>query len=126
MSAVLVSAPPRAAALGGAFPQLDGIPVSLILDQSGMIRECEGDTVALFGYGHRELIARHVSELLPRLGYEELMHDGRLNSRLRYLCHIGLPFQIKCRGNVQCRGLLSLVDLGNPGELRVRLRVTRV
>jgi len=97
----------------------------LTLDEAGAVTDCDGPVEELFGYAPRDLIFRHVSLLVPRLLYMELMPGGQLNSRLRYLCHIGLPFLVRPREGKEFLGALSLTDLGNPAGQRVRLSIRR-
>lgn len=97
----------------------------LTLDEAGAVVDCDGPVEELFGYAPRDLIFRHVSLLLPRLLYMELMPGGQINSRLHYLCHIGLPFRVQPREGGEFLGALSLTDLGNPAGRRVRLGIRR-
>lgn len=96
-----------------------------MLDEAGVILECDGDTEAMFGYSHENLISRHVSLLLPKLQSIELMAGGRLNPRLHYLCRVGLPFQVRRRDKERYLSYLSLTDLSNVEKRRVRLCIRR-
>lgn len=95
----------------------------LMLDEDGVIVDCDGAIEPMFGYAPADLISRHVSMLLPKLQYIELMQNGQLNARLHYLCHIGLPFQVRRRDRRQYMGHLSLSDLSNRNLRRVRMCV---
>lgn len=97
----------------------------LTLDKEGGIVDCDGAIEAMFGYSPAELLFRHVSILLPRLQYFELIQGGQLNEKLHYLCHIGLSFLVRPRDHKQFYGYLSLTDLSNPLEWRVRLSIRR-
>lgn len=97
----------------------------LTLDEAGAIADYDGAIEAMFDYSPEELLFRHISSLLPRLQYFELIQDGRINERLHYLCHIGLPFLVRPRDQQQYEGYLSLNVVGNSFEQRVRLCIRR-
>ncbi len=96
---------------------------ALTLDEAGVIVACDGNVEAAFAYSPGDLISRHVSTLLPRLGSVELMRNGQLNARLRFLCHVGVYFQVRRGDLAPCACLLSLTDLGNSASRRLRLYV---
>ena len=96
---------------------------ALLLDGQGFILESEGDTQAVFGYADEALIHRHVSLVLPKMRDVALFDNGQLNARLHYLCHLGVQFRITPKGGRAACGYLSLVDLSNMGQPRVRLLV---
>lgn len=97
----------------------------LTLDEAGAIVDCDGSVEEMFGYAPRDLIFQHVSKLIPRLQYMKLIQGGQLNSRLHYLCHIGLPFLVQPHKSEQYMGYLSLTDLSDRIAWRVRLGVRR-
>lgn len=97
----------------------------LTLDEGGVIIDCDGAVEAMFGYSPADLIYRHVSVLLPRLQDMELTQGGQLSSRLHYLCHIGVPFLVRCRDDEHFLGNLLLTDLSTPAERRLRLGIRR-
>ena len=66
---------------------------TITLDERGMICDCSRASESLFKYRRSELVWRHVSMLLPGLETWELIQNGQPNSRLRFLCRTGLPFQ---------------------------------
>lgn len=98
-------------------------PPVLVLDESGMIRDCSIACEELFGYSLRELSTQHVSGLLPELKGIELVHDGRLNAPLEYLCHCGHVFWAHNRQGGFFPSELSLVRLENAGRRILRLFV---
>jgi hypothetical protein len=110
-----------AAAVGKAPGASD--PVSLILDNRGMIRDCSGDSETLFKYRHDELIKRHVSLLLPELETLELVRNGEPNHRLRFQCRIGHHFAAVTRDGVHFASKLFLNLLDSSGEGRLSLIV---
>lgn len=71
--------------------------VVLSLDDQGVIRDCSAACQKVFGFPAVELIGCHVSTLLPQLPATELVRDGRIDTRLAYLCHCGFPFQARHR-----------------------------
>jgi len=70
---------------------------TLTLDDLGVIRDCSRACEPVFGYQPDELIGRHISVLLPQLPDADLVQDGRINSRLAFLCHCAFAFQARCR-----------------------------
>lgn len=70
---------------------------ALTLDDLGLIQDCSHACEQAFGYVMNELAGRHVSMILPQLPATELVQDGRINSRLAYLCHCGVAFQARRR-----------------------------
>lgn len=69
----------------------------LTLNDHGMIRDCSRACEQVFGYPPEELAGRHVSMLLPQLPDTDLVQEGRINSRLAYLCHCAVAFQARRR-----------------------------
>lgn len=72
--------------------------IELKLNEQGMICGCDIPTGDLFGYRHDALAWGHISKLMPELASIKLMHDGRINPRLRFLSHIGHRFQLLSLG----------------------------
>jgi PAS domain S-box-containing protein len=69
----------------------------LALDDHGRVLECNPTCEQRFGYRRDELTGRHISTLFPELEGIELVMDERINSRLAFLCHSGIPFQARHR-----------------------------
>jgi PAS domain S-box-containing protein len=67
------------------------------LDDLGMIRNCSHACEQVFGYRPDELMGRHVSMLLPELPDTELVQEGRINSKLAFLCRCAIAFQARHR-----------------------------
>lgn len=78
---------------GGAWLGAQEEIAALTLNDCGLVRDCSRAGEALFKYRRSELVWRHVSLLLPQLAALELMQDGQINPRLRFLCRVGHPFQ---------------------------------
>lgn len=70
---------------------------TLTLDDLGVIRDCSWACESVFGYRPDELIGRPISVLLPQLPDVDLVQEGRINSRLAFLCHCAFAFQARCR-----------------------------
>ncbi len=70
---------------------------TLFLNHAGLIEDCSAACKAIFGYPMRELRGRHVSLLLPKLAGMELVHEGQINSHLRFLCRCALAFLARRR-----------------------------
>jgi len=68
-------------------------PTALVLDERGMIRNCSKASEQLFGYRHSKLAWQHISKLFPQLLDVQLVHNGRFNPRLEFLCHCAPPFR---------------------------------
>ncbi|MFN3751663.1 MAG: PAS domain S-box protein [Thiobacillus sp.] len=108
-------------------PQAQG-PTELVvlsLDDQGVIRGCSEACHRVFGYPAAELAGCHISTLLPQLPSDELVRDGRIDSRLAYLCHCGHPFQARHR-NGQHFGIelfINRLDHHNVAVLVRRLAV---
>lgn len=96
---------------------------ALTLDGRGMIRYCNRAGESLFKYRRSELAWRHVSTLLPELADVELLQDGEINSRLRFLYHIGRPFQALTQEGERFDGELFISVLDNTGGGRLSLIV---
>ena len=97
-------------------------PAALILDESGIIRDCN-NTEELFGYKLRELLSQHISKLLPQLTEFELVQDGKFNPKFSYLCRCGHLFKAKNRDGATFFSELSLVNLNHTGKRILKLYV---
>ena len=96
---------------------------ALMLDERGMICDCDRSAESLFGYRRSEMVWRHVSMLLPQLQQVELLEDGQVNSRIRFLSQLDGYFHAVDRLGKRFGVDLFLVELGNPGLPRLRLIV---
>jgi PAS domain-containing protein len=67
----------------------------LALDDAGTIKDCSAASAALFGHLPDALIGRPVSLVLPQLGDDALVLDGRVHPRLAYLCRCAMAFQAR-------------------------------
>jgi len=96
-------------------------PVTLTLDERGMIRDCCNSCEALFGYSRRELVWQHISKLLPQLSGIKLVKDGQINPRLGFVCRCGHLFRAQSRDDGFFYSELSFVNLEHAG-----MRILRV
>ena len=67
------------------------------LDDQGVIRDCCRACEPVFGYLPDQLIGHHISVLLPQFPNTDLVQEGRINSRLAFLCHCAFAFQARRR-----------------------------
>jgi len=96
---------------------------ALTLDDSGMICDCNRAGEVLFKYRRSDLVRQHVSMLLPQLADMDLMQNGEVNPRLRFLCHIGRSFQAVAQDGQRFAGELFLNVLNNMSRGHVSLLV---
>lgn len=97
----------------------------LLLDEHGIVRDCDSASEMLFGHRRSDMVARHVSMLLPQLAGIELLKDGQPNSKLRFHCRIGVRYQVLKRNGESFPCELFLNRLDNPGSPPLRLIVRR-
>lgn len=96
-----------------------------MLDEHGIVCDCDGASEMLFGHHRSEMISQHVSMLLPQLAGVELLKDGQPNAKLRFHCRIGVFFEALRRSGERFSCDLFLNSLGNPGSPPLRLIVRR-
>lgn len=95
------------------------------LDAQGLIHYCSQAAASLFKYRRSELLGRHVSVLLPQLAELELVQNGELNSRLRFLFHTGRHFAAITKDAQSFCGDIFLNKLDDTGAGRLSLIVNR-
>lgn len=100
----------------------DGV-ATLMLDERGMIRGCNGAIESLFGYRRSEVVWQHISLLLPQLADTDLVCNGQLNPRLLFLCRVGGYFKAHRRNGERFVSDLFLLNLSNPGSGNLRMIV---
>jgi light-regulated signal transduction histidine kinase (bacteriophytochrome) len=94
-------------------------PVSILLDDLGMIVDCCQGSERLFGFHQSELVSQHISKLFPQLSQFQLLSNGHLNSLLDYLCHCGTFFLTKNRHGRIFNSELHFVELLDHGPMRI-------
>ncbi len=95
------------------------------LDPSGTIVDCDGSVERMFGYTPEALIDRDIASLIPQLKEIGIMREGEVNGLLKYLCHIGAPFEVRHRERGPYESHLLLVDLRNAARRQLRMFVRR-
>lgn len=97
---------------------------ALMLDDLGMIRDCNREGETLFKYRRNELVAQHISLLLPQLAKMELMQNGQPNARLCFLSRTGHNFQAVTQVGEQlsCKLFFNLLDRTGYGQMLVIVR----
>ena len=68
----------------------------LIIDDCGMICDCNKSAEDLLGFLRSDLVLLHVSAVLPQL-QDNLFENGCFSSRITYLGHCGYLFKIRDR-----------------------------
>ena len=101
-------------------------PAALSLDRNGVIYDCNKSAEELFGFRHGDLIAHHISLLLPQLSQTEWLQDGSPNPHLTFLCRIGQLFYAIAHDGSQFNSRLFLIDLNNEERPQLRLIIRRV
>lgn len=101
------------------FPEDDR--AVLTLDVNGLIRNCNKAAAKLMKCPTSQLVWQHVSNLLPQLADTELMQNGHINPRLRFLSRIGHRFQLAMPGGGLASGRIFFSDLENAGRHNLRL-----
>ena len=98
----------------------------LLLDEHGIIRECDGSCDAVFGRHKNDIIARHVATLLPELVDISLLHEDEPNPRLRFLSRIGVRFHVLNERGERFPCDIFLGRLRNSGVPPLRLVIHRI
>ena len=100
---------------------------TLILDDLGVILDCSRACEPVFGYLQEALVGRHISVLLPQLANTDLVQEGRINSRLAFLCHCAFAFQARRRDGESFAGELFInrLDAHNVVVLVRNLDISR-
>jgi hypothetical protein len=99
---------------------------ALILNDQGMICDCNLASEMLFKYRRGELVWRPVSMLLPQLLEVDLLENGEPNPHLRFLCHIGRQFEVVAQDGERFACELFLNFLGSAEHRRLSLIVRPV
>ncbi len=99
---------------------------ALMLDERGMVCDCNHAGESLFKYRSDEMVLRHISMLLPQLAKVELMQNGQINPRLRFLCRIGGRFLAVTQDGERFASEIFLNLLDNEENTRLSLIVRPV
>jgi len=98
----------------------DNLPV-LMLNDNGVIHECNQACEKLFGYLSGEILWKHISTLLPQLAGIALMTGTQINPRLHFLAHIGHHFEVVGLGGIHFASLLFINEVESMGQHYLRL-----
>jgi PAS domain-containing protein len=98
----------------------------LLLDEDGIIRECDGSCDAVFGRHKSDIVARHVATLLPELVDIPLLHDDEPNPTLRLSSRIGVRFDVLNKRGERFPCDIFLGRLRNAGVPPLRLVIHRI
>lgn len=93
----------------------------LMINDNGIIHECNRAFEKLFGYLSSDILWKHVSLLLPQLAGIALMNSGQVNPRLRFLAHIGHQFEVISLGGIHFASQLFISEVENLGEHYLRI-----
>lgn len=94
---------------------------ALILDERGMIRDCNKSVERLVGYLRSKLVWHHVSLLVPQLDESVMIRNNQINPKISYLCHCGHKFVVQDREGQTFHSEMRLFELSNPGRRIFRL-----
>ena len=108
---------------GGAMAGAAEDMAILMLDEGGVICDCNRASETLFNYPRNELVWRHVSMLLPQLAEFDLMPDGQPNPRLRFLSRTGRHYRAETKGGGHFASNLFFNRLESTGHCRMSLIV---
>ncbi len=98
-------------------------PVTLTLDERGLIHDCSNSGEKLFGYCRDDLVQQHVSRLFPQLSEVVLVENGTINPRLIFLCRCSHQFMAQGKGGRAFLSKLSIVLLEIAGKGFLKLIV---
>ena len=93
----------------------------LTLDANGLIRNCNKAAAKLMKCSTSMLVWQHVSNFLPQLMDTQLMQDGHLNPRLRFLSRVGHRFALAMPNGGHIASRIFFNDLENAGRHNLRL-----
>jgi PAS domain S-box-containing protein len=95
--------------------------IEIELDERGIIRNCNDTCEELVGFRKEELVSRPVSMLVRKLSEYEIVLDHNLNPVLDYICHCGMPFQMRSKSGETFFSQIRFVHLKHLKVPKVRL-----
>ncbi len=98
--------------------------IEIELDEDGIIRNCNGICEELVGFRKEELVSRPVSMLVRKLSEYQIVLNHKLNPVLDYICHCGMPFQMKNKAGETFFSQIKFVYLQHLKVPKVRLLAT--
>lgn len=102
----------------------DSVVMEIELDEEGIIRNCNGICEDLVGFSKEELISRPISLLVRKLAEYQIVLNHNLNPVLDYICHCGMPFQMKTKAGETFFSQIKFVYLRHLKIPTVRLLAT--
>lgn len=93
----------------------------LFITHNGIIRGCNKTFEKMFGYVSRDLLRKPISILLPQLDGISLISGKEINPRLRFLMHIGHPFEVIGLGGMHMASQLFMNEIEKLGECYLRV-----
>lgn len=105
---------------GEAASEHDELPV-LLLNEDGLIQDCNKPVEKLFGFGLSELVWQHISCLFPQLAELALVQKGRINPKLHFISHCGHIFLGLHKQGNPIPNELSFIRLDHQGSGTLRL-----
>lgn len=106
--------------LGEVASKHEELPV-LLLDEDGMIQDCNKPVENLFGYQLSDLVWQHISCLFPQLSKLALIQKGQINPKLHFITHCGHIFLGLNRQGNPIPNELSFIRLDQHGSNTLRL-----
>lgn len=76
-------------------PHYESTVMEIELDEKGIIRDCNDTCEELVGFKREELVSMPISMLIRKLSEYQIILNHNLNPVLDYICHCGMPFQVK-------------------------------
>ncbi|MBI2801133.1 MAG: hypothetical protein HYX63_12790 [Gammaproteobacteria bacterium] len=99
---------------------MESAPATLTIDDQGIITECSNGAAHLCCAEQRELLAAHVSKIIPRFGAKTAIRDGHVDSTLEFLTHARMPFRIQRHDGGSFVAELVINQLDNePCQIRI-------
>ncbi len=105
----------------GASLRHDSAMIEIELDEKGIIRNCNDTCEELVGFTREELVSRPISLLIRKLSEYQIVLNHNLNPVLDYICHCGMPFQVKNKAGETFFSQIRFVHLQHLKEPTVRL-----
>jgi PAS domain-containing protein len=95
---------------------------ALMLNDDGIITDCNGACADLLGCATKDITSQHISKFLPQMQEAMLFnHHHHLNPQLRFLSHIGHHFQAIRNDGSFFFSKVFFVELGNTYESFIRV-----
>lgn len=102
-------------------PVHESAMIEIELDETGIIQNCNVTCEEMVGFKKEELVARPISMLIRKLSEYQIILNHSLNPVLEYICHCGMPFQVKSKAGDTFFSQIRFVHLQHLNVPRVRL-----